>query len=570
MRPIRGVLLRSNSWPLAALLSFSFGCAHDPRVFPLRAPVLRDQDLDDVALPCAGAPKCMPAVRESSFAWDAADNTLFRPAHDALVVKRTGEAVDVNALDEVPESSWFTNRIGARAMSPEEVFLGSCPSGKTLEPEAAGARWRIDHGKDNGFNPGFRIKADGVKYMLKTDYEQGERATAATAIATRLYHAAGYYVPCDSIVYFRRSVLELEPGLVIKANVGPPKKFDEALLDSILKQASRRGDTIRAAASRWLPGEPLGPFTYGGTKDDDPNDIVAHEMRREVRGSRLIAAWMNHFDSREQNSMMVWMPAKDGISGHGSVRHWIIDIGDPFGSEWAVDGISKRLGQSYLLDFRWLGEDFVELGIPQRPWETVQRTKDFGYFDAEHFDPEEWKGLYPNPAFQAMTERDGAWAARIIARFERAHVEAAVRAGDLTDPHQAEFLVDTLMQRRAKILRRYFKTVSPLTDVKVQGDELCAVDLARKTGTYAHFVYTADVRRAGGAAARTWTHQRDDGSVCAHLDRDAPGAGVADGDPARYLVVDLRNGASEQPLRVHLYDLGPVRGLRVAGIERPY
>src|SRR3954466_1167715 len=93
------------------------GCAHsDPRRYGLRAPVLRDQDLDLVTLDCDGkdakkAPCAEPY--ESSFAWDAADNTLFRPVSWGLRVKSIGESRNVNAFDEVPDSSWFTNRIGA-------------------------------------------------------------------------------------------------------------------------------------------------------------------------------------------------------------------------------------------------------------------------------------------------------------------------------------------------------------------------------------------------------------------------------------------------------------------------
>ena len=561
-----------NSFYALALTFGLVGCAHDPRVFPLRAPVVRDQDLDDVVLECAGKAKCQPKDRVSSFTWDAADNSLFRPGHDFLSVKRTGEALDVNAFDETPDTSWFVNRIGAHPMTPDQVFRGSCPDGKMLDVGAGEGKWLIDHGKDNGANPGFRVKVDGTKYMLKTDESQGERATAATAISTRLYYAAGYWAPCDAIVYFTRQMLKLKPGLTIKANVGPEKKFDDKLLDQILSKSQRRGERYRAAASRWLPGESLGPFSYEGKKSDDPNDVIAHEMRREMRGARLFAAWMNHFDSREQNTMMTWMPRDGAPPGHGHVQHWIIDIGDSFGSEWVVDGFSKRHGQSYIMDFRWMSEDFVTLGIPQRPWDKAKHTpgaEDFGYFTSENFDPTEWKGEYPNPAFQSMTERDGAWMARIISRFELAHVEAAVRAGDLTNPAHSAFLVDVMMKRRATILKRFFSQLSPVADLRVEKDMLCGVDLARKTGTFPKFSYVADVQRGIGPRERTWTHTGDAGRLCVNVRAKAPDSGPADDDASRYVVVEVKNGVADGPLRAHLYDLGPKRGLRLVGIERP-
>ncbi|MEO6418702.1 MAG: hypothetical protein ABIP39_04810, partial [Polyangiaceae bacterium] len=348
-------------------------CAHgDPRRFALRGPVWRDQDLDVVKITCDPSKKpedCAPELYESSFAWDAADNTLFRVPSEVFAVKTAGPAKNVNAFDEVPDSSWFVNRMGGHAMTPQEVFDGSCKPGATLDSNAHDKKWLIDHGKDNGANPGFRVLVDGVKYMLKTDDGQGERATAATAIASRFYFAAGWWAPCDSVVYFTRAQLTLKPGLTITANTGPVKKFDEKLLDSMLEKTARRGDTMRAAASRWLPGKPLGPFTYEGVRDDDPSDVIPHEHRRDLRGARVMAAWLNHFDSREQNTMSTWHAEKEGEPGRGSVRHWYIDLGDCFGSEWYVDGFSRRHGHAYMLDFRYVTEDFLSLGIPTRPWD---------------------------------------------------------------------------------------------------------------------------------------------------------------------------------------------------------
>ena len=47
-------------------------------------------------------------------------------------------AANVNTVDEVPNSSWFTNRLGYRPMSPEEIAKGP----NTTNGPAAGA-WTI-------------------------------------------------------------------------------------------------------------------------------------------------------------------------------------------------------------------------------------------------------------------------------------------------------------------------------------------------------------------------------------------------------------------------------------------
>jgi hypothetical protein len=556
------------------------GCAHgDPRRFALREPVVRDQDLDQVTITCPGKPEeCAPKEYESSFAWDAADNSLFRPPADLFRMRRAKAARNVNAFDEVADSSWFINRIGTKPMSEEEVEQGFCKPGPSLDPTGPDGSWLIDHGKDNGANPGFRVKSDGTKYMMKTDDVQGERATAATAIASRFYYAAGWWAPCDSIVYFRRSILKLKPGLTIKANTGPAKVFDEALLTTLLEKTSKRGNTFRATASRWLPGKTIGPFTYEGLREGDPSDIIPHEDRRDLRGARVLSAWLNHFDSREQNTMITWENEDPKVPSRGYTRHWYIDMGDCFGSEWIVDGFSRRHGYTYLLDFRYLLEDFVTLGIPRRPWDdSAKRTpgaEDFGYFTANHFNPDTWRGEYPNPAFQALLEGDGAWAARIISRFTPAHIAAAIKAGDLTNPVHAKFLFDTLLSRQKTILKRYFAHLSPVTDLTVEGGSLCAVDLARRTQTFdaSSFRYSASVVRGpndGRSPETAPVVAQDDGRICLPLPSRAPSGGVADDDPSRYVVVKVTNGAAPGPLLAHLYDLGPNRGLRLVGLERP-
>lgn len=559
-------------------------CAHvDPRIYPLRAPVLRDQDLDPVALECPPPKKdkkgkfkqCAPEPYESSFAWDAADNSIFRPISKFFQADYVGEAENVNALDEVPDSSWFVNRIGAHPMTPDAVARGFCPEGPELTSDPPPDSWIIDHGKDNGGNPGFRIKVNGTKFMLKTDETQVERATAATAIASRIYYAAGWWAPCDSVVYFKRSGLHLLPGLTVKANVGGAKPFDEKLLGEVLAQTGRRGELYRAAASRWLPGEALGPFKYEGRRDDDPSDVIRHEDRRDLRGARLIAAWLNHFDSREQNTMSTWMPQNpEDPNSPGHVRHWYIDLGDCFGSEWAVEGFSKRHGHSYIFDVGYMLEDFATLGLIARPWDRARRNPSariFGFFTARDFDPESWRGEYPNPAFGRMSERDGAWAARIIARFTPEHVAAAVSVGDFTNPAHTAYLTKILLQRQHLLLARYFRKLSPLSDVKAQGRSLCAVDLARRTRTYeaSAFHYRASIARGTHEPVPAKLALGEDGSVCLDMPSSVPAATLKDDAPERYVVVRLDNGASDGPLVVHAYDLGEAKGLRVVAIERP-
>ena len=527
------------------LLALFCACASKPR-FALRPVMWRDDDQRAFA----------PAPDEyiSPFAWDGADQMVFRPVSRLFAVDPAGRATNVNALDEVPDSSWFENRIGERPFTPEEVVSGPCGA-EVLQVDMPAGSWLIDQGKPNGANPGFRVNVPDLgKFMLKADPDgEPQRATGATAIAARLYHAAGYFAPCDSVVYFDPKILRLKPGLTVTDNSGVSRPFDQAALDALLDRASHRDGLVRMGASRWLPGKPIGPARYEGTRDDDPNDVVPHEDRRELRGARLLAAWLNHFDSREQNSMDVYMP-----SGH--VRHYILDLGDCFGSVWASDDLSRRLGHAYYFDFDYLVRDFLSFGLVRRPWDRARRDGGiFNYFSARDFVPEDWRGGYPNPAFQRMTEADGAWMARILARFDDRLIAAAVSVGQY-DAESTEYLTRTLITRRDRILRRYLTQLSPLAGLRVRGRELCGVDLARQTHA-AQSPAAPAARLLEPRTGQALDVQLNGPALCVFVPPLAAAGQLA------YGIIEIATGSSMAPLRAHVYDRGAL-GLWLAGIER--
>jgi hypothetical protein len=560
---------------VAALVLSSCGS----RRFPVREPMTRDTDLDPTSLTCQLRPTkdeprhvaCTPRPYVSPLAWDALDNSVFRPISKTFQVDPPREAVNVNALDEAVDSAWFTNRIGARHPDREVLLRGACSPGQILDGEnAAPGTWVIDHGKDNGASFGFRIRVGKRKYMLKTDVRsQPERPSAASAIGAAIYHAVGFNTSCEQVVFFERGVLELKPGLTVTDNSGITKPFDAKALERTLKEATRRGPLYRMQASAWLPGYLLGPFRYEATRDDDPNDVIAHENRRELRGARLVAAWLNHFDAREQNTMDVWFASNSEVadSSPGVVRHYYLDTSDSFGSEWDWDQVSRRLGRSYLLDWGDIATDFITLGIPRRPWEDAQRTKgleQFGYFSARNFDPEAWKNEYPNPAFGRASERDNAWMARILSRFDRGDIAALVELGKFAHREDAVYLADVLEQRLRRILERYLLRLSPLADPRIeQGERMCLTDLARRRFVLPEstFHYAATVARdehVQRAAVEVQAH----GELCMRLTH-------ANNPSASYAIVRITNAASRFPLLVHVYDLGAAGGFRVVGLERP-
>jgi hypothetical protein len=171
-----------------------------------------------------------------------------------------------------------------------------------------------------------------------------------------------------------------------------------------------------------------------------------------------------------------------------------------------------------------------------------------------------------------MTEADGAWMARILARFDDELVAAAVSVGKY-DPASEEYLTQTLIERRDAILRRYLNRLSPITDVQETADGFCATDRARESGivpnekvSFRARLYRAEELAPGSGLT---LDSSESPRVCVSIPHLQDEVGLAPDDPARYVLVDLDNGYAEAPLRVHLYDLGAAGGFRLAGIERP-
>jgi hypothetical protein len=563
-------------------LLFVIACGSHTKPFPLRDPFLVDTDMRPVSVPCRPDPSkddphaqnCAPAEYVSPFVWDQVDNLLFAKVSRVLAVETTGESRNVNSLDEVPDSSWFTNR---KPAPPPADAPGACkaedmlPGPDQVEP----GTWVIDHGKDNGSTPGFRVDIPGKgKYMLKADEEkQPERASAASVIGAAIYHAIGYNTSCEQIVAVKKEQLKLTPGLKVVENSGLTHPFDEAALDEVLKKTTQLpGGAVRLQASKWLPGYALGPIRYIGTREDDPNDVINHADRRELRGGRLLAAWLDHWDAREQNSMDVWLAAdkKHKKSSPGYVKHYILDTSDTLGEEVSLDDMSRRLGHTYEFDATDILGAVVTLGADEEPWDRAHHVpgkRKFGYFSDADFDPVRWRPFYPNPAFERATERDNAWMARKIAQFSPDDVRAFVELGKWSNPADADYVYKILIARQRRILRRYLTRISPVGDVHAKATQICGTDFARLRSVFPddRFHYTV-IERGYDLDTEVPATAGADGKVCFTPVRANHGT-IPDSDGRRRVEFTIHNGTSALPLVVHTYDLGE-RGMKIVGLTR--
>jgi hypothetical protein len=399
--------------------------------------------------------------------------------------------------------------------------------------------------------------------MLKAESleDHPERQAASAAIGSAIFHAVGYFTVCEQVVYVRPSILKLTPGLRTKPNFGDEKPFDQKALDQIIRDSPKRDGRIRMSASKWIEGHAIGPYSFEGTRKDDPNDVVAHEDRRELRGMRVLAAWLDRYDTRRGNTLDTWIADAKGKpdSSPGHVVHYQLDTSETIGGEWPWDPLTRRLGDQYVIDWGYMAADFFTLGIPRRPWDDKTREPGyeiFGYYRVAGFRPDDWKNAFPNPAYSRATERDKAWMARILAHFTPEMVDALAKLGNFTDPRNTSHLARVLGGRLDRILDRYLTHLSPIADVRLVDDRLCGVDLAAWRGVRPPAAFRFSARTLAGKPLSVVAGS--DGKVCVALEHGGE----------RYVRVALGDGVAKGNLVVHVYDLGE-RGFRLAGLERP-
>jgi len=372
-------------------------------------------------------------------------------------VQSHGPALNVNTLGEVPDSSWFTNRLGLHDMTIEQVVRGP----NQVDGPAPGT-WHVTGRPDSGITPKFTIKdARGDTYMIKLDPGKfPELPSSVEVISTKIFHAIGYHVPEDFIVTFDLSRLDVAAGAKITTLSGSKRLISMEDVAHWLENTPRtKNGSIRALASRYVPGKVVGQYRYTGTRPDDPNDIYPHERRRELRGLRVFAAWLNHDDARSINSIDTYVEE----NGRHYIRHYLQDFGSNLGSG-STSAQQPRGGNEYLIERDKIAKGLVSFGLYSRPWTKVKypASPALGNIEADFFDPPKWKTEYPQPAFGVMDAADAFWAASIASRFTDEMIKAIVDTGELSDPDDARYLTDVIIKRRDKVVAYWIAQTNPL------------------------------------------------------------------------------------------------------------
>jgi hypothetical protein len=398
-------------------------------------------------------------------------------------------AKNINTIDEVADSSWFTNRIGTKRLTAEEIARGPLV-GNPPDP----SKWILTREKTSGVHPGFTARdGKGETWFLEFDPPYfPEGATGAVLVATKIFWALGYNQVESFITTFDPNKMEFDPKATIRRPSGARTPFTRDDVNSILENVARREDgTYRVVAGRLLPGRILGGFQYKGTRPDDPNDIVPHEHRRELRALRVFGAWTNLTDLKAANTLDTVLME----NGRSIVKHYLQDVGSTFGMcndlhEWDLsyehfyqgDTTKKRL---------------FSFGFALSPWQTIPYVEypSIGKFEGDHFDPRRWRPQTPTTAYLELRDDDAFWAARRVGAFTDDLIRAAVKTGEYSNPDAEKYLADVLIKRRNRIMSDYLTAVNPVVSPRLD---------ANNQLTFENAAFTAEVAKGPATYRASW------------------------------------------------------------------
>ena len=394
-------------------------------IVPRRASAQKFYPDDPLIQEPAPAPVPNPGPRNLSLLLEAMSGTLGSPG-ERHPGKSVIAAQGTNTLGDVLDGPWYVNRHGRTRMSPAELRRGSGDD----EPPSLDGPWHVLLVKSEGLRPTlvFRDSNNRV-YLLRLDPRGApELATGAEMISSRFFHALGYYVPETYLAMFERERLVVETNAtLVTSNAGVrallPEHIDR-FLDAVERGSDRR---YRAVALR-VPTDGVslvGPYQLFGTRSDDPNDVVPHEHRRELRGLQVFSAWLNHarMDALHTFDIVVQPP---GEPPH--IRHYLFDFMSTLGSgingpKAVWEGRDPLYGQGAAL------RNISALGIYTPGWMRAKYPglPAVGSFDSLTFEPDKWTSVFDLAPFANRLPDDAFWAARQVAAFTDDDIRAIVQ-----------------------------------------------------------------------------------------------------------------------------------------------
>jgi hypothetical protein len=396
---------RSRS--LRACAALALGLAAGPLATSAGARATDSWRFDPSAQPVTRVADDQPIPPPEAQGWNEIqaflDDHWARPVDDLLAARAHQPAQDVNALDEVPLSSWFA---GARS---------AAAAGEAAALRSAGP-FVVEAGRVQGDEPYLIVRdPDGGRYLLSVDaHADSERGARAAVVASRLLHAAGFPAPPGRPARVARETLTLSDGAVEQGEFGGTSDLTGAEIDRLFPTPQR------TAALFELPdGVMLGGFRERGTRAGDPNDRIPHEHRRSLRGLAPLCAWLDHRRLDEAHTLDLY--ASEGQH----VQHLLTHLTAALGVEDALAAARRS---------------------PDRPPSP---------FGGPGFDPLAWQPRQPYAPFLEAGWGDLLWGVRVMLEIPESELRDAVEAARFARTEDAAFLAGALRERRSQIARAW-------------------------------------------------------------------------------------------------------------------
>ncbi len=259
------------------------------------------------------------------------------------------------------------------------------------------------------------------------------------------------------------------PDASIKNSLGEKRLLTAADIDRMLEDIpdAKTDNGYRALVSRFLDGRPRGGYSLKGVNKHDPNDRIAHQDRRSLRAIRVFGAWLQHVDTKEDNTLDLYVGQPD----EGHLRHYLVDFDGCLGGYWSARK-EARIGFAHDFDQRefWLG--IPSFGLSVRPYEDIGGPEHphVGVYTDKAYDPATWRPNYTNDQIIACGPADAFWAGRVLSRIEDSMIDDAVEKGLFPDPGAVDVLTRVLRSRRDITLRWALTQVAPAVNLGAVSD----------------------------------------------------------------------------------------------------
>ncbi|MES2965298.1 MAG: hypothetical protein V4760_15535, partial [Bdellovibrionota bacterium] len=399
---------------------------------------------------------------------------MTKSAKRAINLDPYSKLADASMIDPVPSSFWQPRPI--ESISFLEGFS------RQAIPDITRTVCTYEKPKTSyGVHGGFEIDCNGTRWKMKFGIE-----THTEPFNSRLIWALGYnakpvdFAPVGYLRYDRRVFTEYNSRkdffIRVRSLVGftyqkynLQKEWDvfaDAIAGAVLKDGRQLSmeelkkqlvhSGANAFALRDSDFDPqfetqidrlvMRPSSI--EKEDDARELgswdwcdLDHRDRRELRGFGIVAAWLNLYDVRADNTSL---DVEKDEQGRSRLVHYISDVGSGHGTANRV----LKFKSGVLNDFPWdlfKYETRIESHGPPGKTAPVQKSewvaKGFGTVEE-------------NDAFERIQPEDGKWIARKIARVSDAQLEAGLVAAGYP---AAEVVVMTakLKSRRAQIIRAF-------------------------------------------------------------------------------------------------------------------